>query len=288
MRKWKRDYLFIIISICIILVFGATYYQRRVADPQLEVKTEKRSIKYKRSELLKRSDVRQIQIQNDPTYPGRTMVYTSIPIYALFEGIEVPQDSVLLFRSADGFSAPISQERLLNRSSKYAIAYLAVEKEDDKWPKLPNSSGNVSAGPFYVVWTNPGASHIGQEEWPYQVISFEVKKPLKSLYPRIFPRQDISQDHPIYRGFQVFIKTCFTCHTLNLEGSSRMGPDLNLPMSPTEYFKDSALKKLIRNPQDLRHWREGKMPGFSSQLISDAELEDLILYLNHMAQNRMK
>ena len=65
-----------------------------------------------------------------------------------------------------------------------------------------------------------------------------------------------------------------------------MGPDLNLPMSPTEYFSAANLKKLIRNPQNLRSWPESQMVGFTSDAVSDTEISDLIAYLKWMASKR--
>jgi mono/diheme cytochrome c family protein len=275
-----------IIGVSIGLVAGFACTKTRTPEPRLDIKSPEKTISYKRSELLSRKDVQQIQIQEDPTYPGRIMNYTAVPLYALFEEIDVPVDATLLFRCRDGFSAPISQKRLLNRSPDKAVAYLAIEKEGEQWPTLSKSTDLTSAGPFYVIWLNAKYSQIGQEEWPFQVVSFEVQKSIKTLYPKIFPDQGLLNDHPVQKGFQIFTKTCFTCHTLNLQGTSHVGPDLNVPMSPVEYLQSFALKKLVRNPQDLRHWPNGKMPGFSKEVISDNELEDLIQYLKYMSKNR--
>ena len=62
-----------------------------------------------------------------------------------------------------------------------------------------------------------------------------------------------------------------------------MGPDLNVPMNPTEYFTESALKKLVRDPKSVRDWSAGVMPGFDSARLSEAELDQIIAYLKHMA-----
>jgi hypothetical protein len=39
---------------------------------------------------------------------------------------------------------------------------------------------------------------------------------------------------------------------MNHQGPSRVGPDLNLPLNPTEYFKESVLPRYIRNPKSIR------------------------------------
>jgi mono/diheme cytochrome c family protein len=39
----------------------------------------------------------------------------------------------------------------------------------------------------------------------------------------------------------LFVTQCLVCHKLNGAGSADVGPDLNLPENPTEYFQASAL-----------------------------------------------
>jgi mono/diheme cytochrome c family protein len=65
-----------------------------------------------------------------------------------------------------------------------------------------------------------------------------------------------------------------------------MGPDLNRPMNPTEYFQPAALRRYLRDPTSVRAWPEQKMPDFTPQQISDGEMAALIAYLEHMAARR--
>ncbi|MNP11251.1 hypothetical protein D3C76_1034280 [compost metagenome] len=62
-----------------------------------------------------------------------------------------------------------------------------------------------------------------------------------------------------------------------------MGPDLNIPFSPTEYLSGDFLRRYIRDPQSLRQWPQAKMPGFDQAVLPDAELDKLVAYLRHMA-----
>ena len=55
----------------------------------------------------------------------------------------------------------------------------------------------------------------------------------------MFPKHET--DAKVARGLKLFQKTCFACHTINGEEASKVGPDLNLPMNPTEYFKEGVL-----------------------------------------------
>ena len=73
---------------------------------------------------------------------------------------------------------------------------------------------------------------------------------------------------------------------MNGQGASNLGPDLNKPMSPVEYFKESALKKLIRDPNSVRSWPSKVMYGFGTDKISDKQLDQLISYFKHMAYKK--
>lgn len=253
-------------------------------DPVLTLSSGAQSVTFKRSELLKRPDLETLTIDADPAYPGQKMTYKAVPAAVLFDGIKIADDAVIQFKCHDGFSAPISKERLLNKAKEKSLAYVAIEEADHPWPALKPDS--PSAGPFYLVWPNPKPSFIGPEEWPFQLAAFEVKGTLESLYPKIFPGKDVKANDPVRRGLAVFTKNCFACHTLNKQGAAEVGPDLNVPMSPTEYFQKAALKKQIRDPQSVRHFPKSRMSAFPASVISDKELDDLIAYLTYMAKHR--
>ena len=223
-------------------------------------------------------------MENDPVYSGQKMEYMALKATSLFDQVELDDDAVIQFKTLDGFSAPVSRQRLLNKSSKESIAYIAMELPDKKWP--PMKPGKPSAGPFYLIWKNPELSHISSEEWSYMLAAFEVKGSLETTYPEIFPSNKLSGDDPVTKGFRLFVKNCFACHTMNKVGASGIGPDLNVPMNPTEYFRTAALKKLIRNPQAVRHWPNGRMQGFKPEILSDHDLDHLVAYLEHMSRRR--
>jgi mono/diheme cytochrome c family protein len=131
------------------------------------------------------------------------------------------------------------------------------------------------------VWLKPELSGILQEEWPYQVVAFEVKGKLRDLYPGIFPK--MSEDVHVTRGLKLFQQTCFACHTVNHQGPSQVGPDLNLPLNPTEYLKDSILPRYIRDPKAIRSWEGSKMPGFGPEVLSEDDIANVVAYLKQMS-----
>lgn len=248
----------------------------------LRVGEEKRS--FSRAELLEHPSLETITLVDQATYSGQSLTFRAIPLWALFEGLTVADDESLEYDTLDGFSSSLPATLALNRDVSKSIGYLAVESADEPWPTL--GSGVGTAGPFYVVWKNPEASSVGREQWPFQVKSFVAKPALEKRYPKILPSADLPADDPVRRGFQVFVKNCFACHTLNDQGTTRMGPDLNLPHSPTEYLKEDYFRMLVRDPQSLRTWKASKMSGFPEAVLPEAELDELWLYLSHMSRAR--
>ena len=124
------------------------------------------------------------------------------------------------------------------------------------------------------------------ELWVMQLTGFTIDASFAKMYPHVQPDQKLAANDPVMLGFKVFKTNCFACHTLNREGNSMIGPDLNVPHNPTEYFAGDYLRKLIRNPQNLRYWPQSKMKGFSVSDVSEAELDDLLAYLKYMSNRK--
>ena len=274
-----------VLALLLASAFAADARAAGAADPQLTFQADNQQITFKRSELMKRPDIETLSIPNDPTYPGRTMTYKAVRVTALFDRLKIADDAVVQFRCLDGFSAPITKERLLNKLPAKSLAYIAIEEPDKPWPAV--KAGGPSAGPFYLIWLKPEASFIGPEEWPFQLVAFEVKGTLETLYPNIFPDSKLEPTSAARQGFAVFTKNCFACHTLNRAGAGEVGPDLNVPMNPTEYFQKAALRKLVRDPQSLRHFPRSRMSAFPKAILSEQELDQLIAYLEHMAKRKV-
>ena len=231
------------------------------------------------AQLLARPDAKDITVPGDISYHATTH-YRAVPLKALLDG--VPASAHLQFTALDGFAAELPASMILDAHG--AEAWLAVEPEGKPWPKLgPDKAG---AGPFYLVWLHPEAGHVGPEQWPYQIVSVRTLAAPATRFPAMRPAAGLGKDDPVMRGFAVFQRNCITCHTLNGQGDAKLGPDLNIPHSPTEYLRADMLRTLIRNPQDMRHWPQAKMPAFGEGTLSDADLDDLIAYLTHMAKKK--
>ena len=242
------------------------------AELKLELPEGSRS--WSTEQLLSHRQAQQIEIAADVAYK-RAMRYRAVPLAALLQDVQ-PGDHLQAV-ALDGFAAELPAAPLL--STQGARAWLAVEDPAQPWPAL--ATGKPSAGPFYLVWQNPEAAQIGPEQWPFQVSTFRLLAPVAQRFPALLPASDASAE--VQAGFAVFQKNCLACHRLNGAGDSQFGPDLNIPHNPTEYFAGDFLRQYIRDPQSLRKWPQGRMPGFSKEALSDRELGELIGYLGHMA-----
>jgi mono/diheme cytochrome c family protein len=229
------------------------------------------------SDFKKMKSNHELTLHEDSHGKKAHLVYQVVKVKDVLAKIDIPEGSSLLFTATDGFSGSIETSRLLDEAKNHSHAFIAytLPKEEEK------------LGPFYLIWENPKASHISTEEWPYHLASLEVKNAADVSYPKIQPDASIKANDPIRKGLQIFQKNCFVCHTLNREGTSQVGPDLNVPFNPTEYLKDGFFERYVRNPQDLRHFPNDKMNGFSKEAISDEELGALKAYLTHMAKRKI-
>jgi mono/diheme cytochrome c family protein len=266
----KRLLLISLLSIAPLSVSSA-------AELQLQLGSQRQTLNT--NQLLAHPQTQDIDIPNDVSYK-RSMHYRALPLAALLENA-APADHLQLLAS-DGFAVELSAAPVLSQSGSQA--WLAIEDPTQPWPPL--GEGKPSAGPFYVVWQNPTASQIGPEQWPYQLSTIRTLAPVAARFPQLLPSVDASP--AVQAGFAQYQKNCMACHRLNGAGDSRLGPDLNIPYNPTEYFSGDFLTRYIRNPQSIRRWPQGKMPGFSVEVLSDQDLAQLIDYLRHMAGQKVK
>lgn len=249
-------------------------------EPQLEV-SDGDSVKlWSRSALLAESVP--IQIDKDSAYK-RSMTYRGIPFAKLMP--KMAGNGSVQFVASDGFVANITAADLVGKGQPY----LAIETAQQAWPAIDsnNPAKTTSAGPFYLVWLNPEAGKISNEQWPYQVVKIRVELPLQQRFPQIIPSPKLSKNYQqAMQGMQIYIKNCAVCHSMNGGGDAAIGPDLNQPFSPTEYFHEAYLRKLIRNPAAVRSWKQAMMPGFDHRSISESDLDALLVYFKHMAALR--
>ncbi|WP_416466380.1 c-type cytochrome [Pseudomonas sp. LFS044] len=243
---------------------------------QLHLELGSLSRKWDSAQLLSLPQAREISVDQDVSYK-RPMRYRAVPLATLLQGIKA--DDHLQAVALDGFAAEMPAAPLLQDGP--ARAWLAIEEPARPWPAL--GKGKPSAGPFYLVWTDPQASGIRPEQWPFQIATIRRLAAVEARFPALLPDPMLTKDDPVRQGFALFQQNCLACHRLNGAGDAQFGPDLNVPHNPTEYFQPGFLRQYIRNPQSLRQWPQARMPGFAESVLSEQELDALLAYLKHMA-----
>jgi len=174
---------------------------------------------------------------------------------------------------------------LRNPDASKAIAWVAIETADHPWPKIADK--DYTAGPLYVVWTGAEAASIRSEYWAYQLTKFESQLSPVARWPGLAVDPSVPADDPVRAGQTLYIAQCLSCHKLNGGGASDVGPDLNLPMNPTEYMTGVGLHALIRDPKSVRIWPRPRMNGLPPDLLSDREIGLIVDYLKHMAGRKV-
>jgi mono/diheme cytochrome c family protein len=266
----------VLVVTCLLLLAGAA----RAAEPTLQIDVGGEQRSFTREAMLAMPEATTLDLPNDFTY-GTPMTYRAVPIAALLAGLTFPADSVIEAVATDGFAAQIPLALMLNTDPSKSVAWLAIEPADKPWPKIPRKGG--TAGPFYIVWTNPEASDIHSEYWAYQAAKLISQPSPAARWPEIAVDPSLPADDPIRAGQALFVAQCMPCHKLSGAGASDVGPDLNQPMNPTEYMTAKGLHALIRDPKSVRTWPEQKMNGWPPDVLSDGAIDEIIAYLKHMA-----
>ncbi len=246
-------------------------------EPVLQIMLGNQKQKLARSDLLRHPATRTITVPDDPVYK-RSMTYMAVPLSAILRDLRTVR--TLQFKAVDGFVANIPGDLFRSASEPW----LAIEPAAKPWPEIKPCG--PSAGAFYLVWLTPEKSGITPEQWPYQIATISDVESLQDRYPQIVPDASVPADSPARLGMQVYATHCAACHRINGGGDANVGPDLNDPFNPTEYFHEDFLRRLIRNPASVRAWPQSTMPGFSETALSSEQLDALLAYLRQMAKQK--
>ena len=238
-------------------------------------------VKLPAGQLLERPTATTLEVRNAPAYQDMTIRFRAVPMSDLVPARFARPELSLIFECRDGFAAAIPATRVLGQSPETPRAFLAVEDPASPWPPLKKQSG-TTAGPFYLIWQP--SMRIAPEEWPYQISRIVIRE-AQEEFRGIIP-EGAGADSKVKAGFQIYVRSCSPCHSLNGVGSGDVGPDLNSPMNPTEYFREGIFEKYVRDPGSLLRWPDQKMPSFPADVITDAELSQLRAYLVYMARRK--
>lgn len=270
-------------AFALLLIAAATFGARAAS---LTVEDDAARIVVDTADLLARPDATEVTIPADIAYGGTSRRYRAVPLTAILDLLpnRPPPGAVLEARATDGFAAQVPLSLVRPPTPGEPSAWLAIEPSDVPWPNV--SGRQASAGPFYIVWERAAAGRISPEYWPYQIAALRIVEPPAVRWPEIAVDAALPVDHRARRGQEVYTAICLACHRMNGGGAGEMGPDLNRPMNPTEYFQPEALRRLLRDPASVRTWPEQKMPGYAEAELSNADLDAVIAYLAQMAAQR--
>jgi mono/diheme cytochrome c family protein len=279
-----RIWLAMAMAILLPCLSGHSHAQT-TGTPALELRIGGKVQSFSQQALLARADVATIHVDKDIAY-GTSMTYRAVPLADLLGNASLPADQVLEARASDGFAAQLPMDLVRNRDQASAVAWLAIEEPAHRWPDLPGKT--VSAGPFYLVWVGRQAASVRSEQWPYQIAQLATQASPAARWPALAVDPRLPATDPVRTGQSLFITQCFACHRLNHAGNASIGPDLNVPMNPVEYFQPAALRRYIRNPASVRDWPGRTMPAFSPEQLSDREIGLVIDYLAYMARHKVQ
>jgi mono/diheme cytochrome c family protein len=235
------------------------------------------------AELLARADAASLTIPDDVSY-RRAMTYRAVPLLGLIGDAAHLSFDTLEARAGDGFVSQVPAALVTKGASGGAVAWVAIEDPNAPWPNLPGKQ--MSGGPFYLVWEHPERSGISSEQWPFALASLTAVQDPALRWPQFAVDPALPADAAERRGQAAFVKNCMPCHRMKGAGQGDIGPDLGEPMNVTAYMTLSGIRAVIRDPKAVRTWPQQQMIGFDAAKLPDAELDDLIAFLEHMATRR--
>lgn len=262
-------------------------HAKEVQSAELQIRRDGKSVVLETKDLLKHKELVDIDV---PTlnYPDRSVPMKAIRLTKLLESFSDKKFQAVRFRCTDGYSGILSSQFFYEGEPRGSIAFLAIEDPKSPWPPLTDKFNpkGLSAGPFYIVWKLAKEHIIPSGYWPYQIESLELLDSLAGLFPKAEPKLNADVSPKVRSGYQIFQQSCMNCHKMNGQGTSDLGPDLNIPRNPTEYFKSNALRDFIKNPESVRAWPSMKMRWSKKDPFTDEQINELIAYLKFMAATR--
>ncbi|CAM2968517.1 putative signal peptide protein [Legionella steigerwaltii] len=267
-----------VLLIGIWLTLGTAFATNESSDTALRIITPNQTFTLTRSELLSHPFLTQVTINNDRAYPNKIMHHKVIPLCKLLAPFHIKQQDIIEFIAKDNFHVYVPSIKVMNCGKNASIAMLAIEPKS-KWPIIDNHTGHT-AGPYEVIWLHPERSYISNEYWAWSVIAIKISPTLDYQHVLAPPK---TTSPSIINGYKIYISHCEGCHMMNRIGKSDIGPDLNCPKNPLDYYPNIVqLKQFIRDPKSVRSFPQARMSGSDKQFLSDNDLDDLIKFFAYM------
>jgi cytochrome c2 len=213
----------------------------------------------------------------DDPHEHRVIELEGVRATALFDAILGPdwrEAEEVVATCVDGFHPSVPVRLFLEREAYVAYARpgsadFAVQEDPAK---------RTPVGPYYLVWKKAPGADPPEPAWPYQVTALEVTDFATRFAAAALPP---GADPLSHEGFERFRTFCLPCHTINGAGGE-VGPELNYPVSVTEYFAEPVLRAWIADPKQVR-WNT-KMPvPLPAGDTQGRAIDAIVAYLKTMA-----
>jgi cytochrome c2 len=232
--------------------------------------------------LVRNSELQTLTINNPTDSIIRS--YQGISLIPLLDAVFDPQwktrDAIKL-TSSDGYQPIIPVRVILKYDGMIAIGENGRRGFS---PLARNNGETVDPGPFFLVWENiqdVAAKKESWLSWPWQLTTIELTS-FEREYPHSSPPP--ASHESVKKGFLAFRQHCMKCHAINGDGGD-IGPELNYPVSVTEYWQPEWLIRFIADPQSVR--ANSKMIPFYRDVDNRPELiADIIEYLKAMTRKK--
>jgi cytochrome c2 len=267
----KSSHPLIAIIFCLLTLTLSRY---TVAQDSLIIKLQDPSIAKELSQLPTRT----INTENDPIY-HRNATYEGYDIQALISwlakrsSLEI-KESVITFIAADGYR---SSTRVLELPKRVGVlAYKELSSDSYPFREAKHGKKSFNPGPFVLVWQG---SYRNSDQLPTPWSITEITLGHDSIPKELIPKET---NERISQGLRLWRENCLRCHSINKVGGA-VGPELNVPVSITEFWPKERLHQMIENSTSLR-WGSA-MPSFS--WLSTQDREALVEYLEVMSRNKV-
>lgn len=220
---------------------------------------------------------------NNPT-DSTIKSYQGVSLIPLLDAVfnsDWKNRDAIKFNASDGYQPIIPISVILKHNGIIAIG----ENGQHGFSQLLRNNGEtVDPGPFFLVWENIqdiAAKNEPWLSWPWQLTTIELTS-FEREYPQSTP--PAASQESVKKGFLAFRQHCIKCHAINGDGGN-IGPELNYPVSVTEYWQPEWLVRFIADPQSVR--ANSKMIPFYRDVGNRGELiADIVEYLKVMASRK--
>ena len=226
-----------------------------------------------------------ISVTVDNPTDSKVHTYQGISLPVLLKqvfGKSWKEFELVKFITRDGYQPVIPTESIVAASGVISTG----EKGYAGFRKLQRKNGEtVDPGPFYLVWENINAKGSREDpwlSWPWQITGLELTS-LTREFPHSAP-----PDHSgniAKEGYLAFRQHCIKCHTINGDGGN-VGPELNYPVSVTEYWKEEWLARFIADPKSI-HPDSKMIPFYRDVKNRQTVISAIIAYLKAMKDSKI-